>query len=109
VRYGVDITISLDDLTIQKTPTGARHAIVEILLVAYDRDGRPLNLKAETAEIHLTPKVYEDPRRLNLQLHLETDVPQVGSFVRTGVYDLNSGKAGTLGIPLSSVTVPVLP
>ena len=75
------------------------------MFVAYDRDGRPLNLKAEKADIHLTPKGYEDARRVGLQLHLEIYVPQAGSFLRTGVYDLNSGKAGTLGIPLSSVTV----
>lgn len=107
-RYGVDFAISLDDLTIEKTPNGPGNARVEIMLVAYDRDGRPLNLKAEKADIHLTPKVYEDARRVGLQLHLEIDVPQVNSFLRTGVFDLNSGKAGTLGIPLNSVTVATL-
>jgi len=59
-RYGVDFAISPDDLTVEKTPDGPRDAKVEIMLVAYDRDGRPLNLRAEKANIHLTPKVYED-------------------------------------------------
>jgi VWFA-related protein len=104
-RYGVDFAILPDDLTIEKKPDGTGHAKVKIMLVAYDRDGRPLNSTAQKGDIHLTPKAYEDARRVGLQVHLEIDVPQVGSSLRTGVYDLNSGKAGTLGIPLSSVTV----
>ena len=60
-RYGVDFAISLDDLTIEKTPNGPGNARVEIMLVAYDRDGRPLNLKAEKADIHLTPKYTRMP------------------------------------------------
>lgn len=107
-RYGVDFAISLDDLMIEKTPDGMRHAKLEIILIAYDPAGRPLNLMTEKGDIQLTPKVYDDARRVGLQIHREIEVPPGGASLRTGVYDLNSGEAGTLGIPLSSVTDPAL-
>jgi len=107
-RDGVDFAISLDDLMIEKTPDGMRHAKLEVMLIAYDPAGRPLNLMTEEGDIQLTPKVYDDARRVGLQVHREIDIPPGGSSLRTGVYDLNSGKAGTLGILLSSVTVATL-
>lgn len=107
-RYGVDFAISPDDLMIDKTPDGMRHARLEVVLIAYDSAGRPLNLMTEKGDIQFTPKVYDDARRVGLQVHREIDVPPGASSLRTGVYDLNSGKAGTLGIPLSSVTSPAL-
>jgi hypothetical protein len=103
-RYGVDYAISLDDLMIEKAPDGMRHARLEVIVIAYDPAGRPLNLVTEKGDVQLTPKLYDDARRVGLQVHREIDVPQEASSLRTGVYDLNSGRAGTLGIPLSSVT-----
>jgi hypothetical protein len=35
-----------------------------------------------------------------LQIHQEIDVPPRDTFLRTGIYDLKSGEAGTLGVPL---------
>jgi hypothetical protein len=32
------------------------------------------------------------------QLHVEIDVPKGDFFLRAGIYDLNSGKAGILGV-----------
>jgi hypothetical protein len=37
-------------------------------------------------------------------VHLEIDIPPGDIYLRTGIYDLNSGNAGTLGIPLATVT-----
>jgi hypothetical protein len=35
-----------------------------------------------------------------VRMHLEIDIPQGDYLLRTGIYDLRSGNAGTLGIPL---------
>jgi len=40
-------------------------------------------------------------------VHLEIDVPPGDIYLRTGIYDLNSGNAGTLGFPLSASALPV--
>jgi hypothetical protein len=48
----------------------------------------------------MAQQVYEELQRVGLQVHQEIDVPAGEIYLRTGVYDLNSGKAGTLGIAL---------
>ena len=57
----MDFAISPDDLTIEKTPTGARHAIVEILLVAYDRDERPTELEGRKSRYSPHPQSIRGP------------------------------------------------
>jgi hypothetical protein len=45
----------------------------------------------------LDPKAYQEVMQVGLQMRRELDVPEGAALLRTGIYDLNSGKAGTLG------------
>ena len=69
-------------------------------VIAYDRDGKALGVVSKKSEIALKPDVYMDLMRVGLQVHKEIDVPGGEVYLRTGVYDLNSSKAGTLGVAL---------
>jgi VWFA-related protein len=103
VRYGLDFAISPQDLRLQATPDGVRHGSIVVTVIAYDPGGKPLNMTTKTSEIVLEARVYAAVQQAGLQVHKEIDVPQGEVFLRTGVYDLNSGKAGSLGVPLSAV------
>ena len=48
-------------------------------------------------------KDYPNVQKNGLQIHKEIDVPAGDTFLRTGIYDLKSGEAGTLGVPLRAV------
>ena len=100
-RYGVDFAVSAQDLTLESTPDGARHGDVEIVLLAYDREGKPLNFVVTKGEINLDAKLYASVRQVGLQIHKEIDVPRQYVYLRTGIYDLKSSTAGTLGVPLT--------
>lgn len=106
VRYGLDFAISVQDLRLQTAPDGVRRGKIEVTLIAYDRDGQPLNLVTDSRKIALQPKVYAALLQTGLQVHGEIDVPEGDVYLRTGIYDLNSSKAGTLGIPLNNVAAP---
>ena len=103
-RYRVDFAVSSQDIKFDSTPDGVRHGSLELMLVAYDREGKPLNLVAARSELLLQAKDYLGIQRGGLQLRKEIDVPNGDAYLRTGVYDLKSGKAGTLVIPLSPAT-----
>jgi VWFA-related protein len=103
VRYGLDFAISPQDLRLETTADGVRHGSVEVTVIAYDRDGKALGLVSKKSEIALKPDVYTDLMRVGLQVHKEIDVPGGEVYLRTGVYDLNSSKAGTLGIALGGL------
>jgi len=70
---------------------------IEVMVVAYDRDGALLNSFRKKSEIVLNPKAYQEVMQIGLQMHRELDAPERAALLRTGIYDLNSGKAGTLG------------
>jgi len=103
VRYGLDFAIAVQDLRLETMADGKRRGNVEVRLIAYDRDGKPLNMVSKKSGLMVARQVYEELERVGLQVHQEIDVPAGEVYVRTGVYDLNSGKAGTLGIALNGV------
>jgi hypothetical protein len=70
------------------------------MLVAYDTEGKPVNLVTNRSEIRMPAKDYANVQRQGLQIHKEIDVPKGNAFLRTGIYDLKSANAGTLGVPL---------
>ncbi|HEY6339699.1 MAG TPA: VWA domain-containing protein [Candidatus Sulfotelmatobacter sp.] len=105
-RYGVDFAISAHDLALEPAPEGARHGSIEIVLLAYDREGKPLNFVVTKGDVLLKPDVYATVQKVGLQIHKEIDVPQEYVYLRTGIYDLRSSTAGTLGVPLPNLSAP---
>lgn len=102
-RYGVDFAIAVDDIKLQVTPDGIRHGNIELALVAYDSDGKPLNMITQKSEVLLKPNVYASMQKVGMQLHKDIDVPEKGDiYLRTGIYDLNGGNSGTLGVSLNA-------
>ena len=105
MRYGVDFAVSVDDLRIEPGPDSSRHGNIEVMIVAYDREGEPLNLVVGRSEIRIPSKDYANVQRGGLQIHKEIDVPQGDAFLRIGIYDFRSASAGTLGVSLRSTSV----
>jgi hypothetical protein len=46
--------------------------------------------------------MYEATQQVGMQIHEEIDVPAGETNLRVGIYDLNSGKCGTISAALSS-------
>jgi VWFA-related protein len=100
-RYSVDFAISVGDLKLDSAPDGSRHGSIEVVLLAYNREGKPLNFVVMHGNVVLQANEYESVRKGGLQIHKEIDVPNGYAFLRTGVYDLKSSTVGTLGVPLT--------
>ena len=72
----VDFAISPQDLKLESTPDGARHGNIEIVLLAYDREGKPLNFVVTKGDVNLDAKLYASVQQVGLQIHKEIDVPK---------------------------------
>ena len=109
-RYGADFMIPIDDLSFEITADGVRHGNVELALVAYDHDGKPLNWLFRSIRTSLKPELYPSVQKTGAQFHQEMDVPDGEFYLRAGIYDIESDRAGTLEITLakpdSSESVP---
>ncbi len=100
IRYGVDVAFELADLRLEKREDGKYHGEVEVALVAYDAEGVPINWVVLKPPLDFQPEVYKELMRSGVRVHLDIDIPQGDYLLRTGIYNLRSGNAGTLGISL---------
>ena len=113
-RYGVDFAIAVDDLAFETASDGLRGAAVEVMLIAYDRDGKPLNSVVRQRELGLKPQSFAAAQAAGLQLHFDIDVPtdtlaKNNAYLRIGIYDARASNAGTLEVPLHPVAPRVAP
>ncbi len=99
-RYRAEFAIAEKDVRLDPAPDGSLHGQIELMMVAYNRDGKPLNLMTRKGDITLTPAEYERFAQVGLQMQSKIDIPTGDSVLRTGIYDLQSNLAGTLLVPL---------
>jgi VWFA-related protein len=100
-RMDVDLAITEKTLQLEAAPDGRHNGKLEVTLIAYDRYGNPMNWLVRRMELSLSPEQYKTYWDIGLQFHLEFDAPRGASYLRSGVCDLESGKAGTIEVLLN--------
>ena len=100
-RYTVDFLIRWTDVDLQLTPQGTHRGQVQLDVIAYSRDGKPVNWVGVTQRMNINPATFAAIQRSGIPAHLEIDLPRQEVYLATGVYDWASQKAGTLEIPLN--------
>jgi hypothetical protein len=101
-RMDVDLAVSEKALQFEATPDGRRRGTLGATLIAYDRYGNPMNWLVRNLRISLSPERYKALWDIGLHLHFEFDAPRGASYLRSGVCDLASGKAGTMEVLLNA-------
>jgi VWFA-related protein len=101
--YGVDFAIDLKDLDLKLDSDGLHKGVLNVSLIAFDRYGHIGSRKDFMAPLNIKPDAYAIFEHTGVQLHAEMGVPKGQYWLRTGVYDQDSGKVGTMEVALSSV------
>ena len=104
-RYSVDFSIPLAALKLKSDAGGMKRGTIQLMLVAYEKNGNPLNLVESKNEITLKPEVYESGRNVNIHARQELDVPAGNVYLRVGIYERASGNVGTLGVSLEALAI----
>jgi VWFA-related protein len=102
-RYSVTFTVLPDRLALDSSADGQHHGNVEVTLLAYDRDGTPVNWMVRLLQVRVPLEHYQQAQANGVGFNLEMDVPASGVYLRSGLYDMGSNKAGTLEIPLGAL------
>jgi hypothetical protein len=102
-RYTVNFWLATDGLTLIPGPDGVRHGTVEVALVAYSQDGKPLNWQARSIGLAIHPEQEATAQANGIPFHFDIDAPPGDVYLRTGICDAPSSRAGTLEIPLRAV------
>jgi len=100
-RYSIDFMIRWSDVKLDAQPDGTHSGKIDVQLMAYDRDGNALNWVGGTQAMKLTPELFAAIEKSGVPAHFEIDLPaEKDVFLETGVYDEETGKAGTMEVPL---------
>ena len=101
-RYSVDFLIDAKLIHLEPTLKGTHSGQVQVELLAYYHDGKALNWTGGTLRMDLDATTYADTLKSGLKGHAEIDVPDTDVYLATGVYDVETGKAGTLEVALNA-------
>lgn len=105
-RYTVTFAIPPEHLALNTSADGVHHGSVEVTLLAYDREGVPKNWMVRMVEVRVPPERYALAEANGVGFSLDMDVPPSGLYLRSGLFDRESNKAGTMEIPLAAVIAP---
>lgn len=103
-RYEVDFDLQPGAMSMTPDADGMRRKSLQIALMIYGQNFKPLNWEIRTIQLNLTPEQWIADQTAGIPLHAEIDAPPGEVYLRTGVYDSASNKVGTLEIPLSAVS-----
>jgi VWFA-related protein len=99
-RYCLDYAIHTNEITAEIGPDHLYHSALELLAIAYDPDGKPLNIVDHPFQFALKPEEYEKLVHGGLNLREEIDVPQGEIYLRLAVHDLFTDQLGSLEVPI---------
>jgi VWFA-related protein len=100
-RYVFGYSVGLGATQLTATADGVRHGLLLTMVIAYDKEGRPLNSVLNTEKLDLAPQVYANALREGLPFYQELDIPPGDATVRVGVYDVVSKRMGATEFPLT--------
>ena len=105
MRYDVGFDLQASVLSLLPDADGMRRKSLQVALVVYGQDFKPLNWETRNISLLINPAQWAVDQRADIRFHIEIDAPSGDVYLRTGVYDSSSSKVGTLEIPLSAVTL----
>jgi hypothetical protein len=107
-RYTVDFAIDAKDLRLPQGPDGSRSGTLNISLIVFDRYGNVVSRKDHVVQLDVKPDVWAVYQTSGVQLHADIAVPKGNYWLRTGIFDRQSRKVGTMaGVqPAQTAAVP---
>lgn len=102
-RYGFQYSVPIQQIVFQNGTNGAHQDKLDFDLAVYDSGDRLLTGLSQTVTLTLTDASYRQmvANKEAVKLFQRIDLPPGQLFIRVGVLDHNSGKDGTLNLPLT--------
>jgi VWFA-related protein len=101
----IDYAINPHDVIFAGTPDDTRHVTLDLMAVAWDKEGKDAGHSSDRIDSAVPTKAYEDVMRSYIPAHQELQLQPGTYMLRLGVVDRSSRKIGTLDVPLT-ITAP---
>ena len=104
-RKTVEVNLSIDPrhVTMTDQPNGRKHAMVELMGVAWDKNGKDAGHFSGTLDANMTPETFARVLQGGLPARQALELKPGSYHLRIGVMDRSTQNMGTVDVPL---TVP---
>jgi VWFA-related protein len=100
-RYWIDYSADVHRMDVSVGSDGLYHLSIEFAAIAYDRDGKLLNIVDRGFKLNLQLAQYNQVMQTGMPMHEELDVPIGEVYLRVAVHDLTTDRIGSAEIPLT--------
>jgi len=103
-KFQINYSIDVSAVDFSESADRSRHAVIDVLAVAFKKDGTPAAQASNAIQANLPAAQYEEALRNGLPVHQEMDLPPGQYDLRIGVMDRATQKIGTLEAPVTAHT-----
>ena len=103
-RYDMGFELQASGLSLPPDADGVRRKTLQVAIVVYGHDFKPLNWEIRTIRLLIKPDQWTEDQRYGIRFNIQIDAPAGDISLRTGVYDSSTARVGTLEVPLGEVT-----
>lgn len=98
-RYNVAYDVDVSSLQLNPA-NGVLQDRLTLVVIAYDRNGTPLNSTSNALDLHVPEASYAQFVKQGIQYPQQLDIPTQAAWLRAGILDQNSGEVGSIEVPL---------
>ncbi len=103
-RYKVLFLIPRSSMIFFASPSGTHDAKIRVAIVAYGRDGKPVNWTGGVMSLSFNEAQYAKAQQTGIAAPMEIDLPAAELSLVTGIMDMNTQQAGTLQVTVNPKT-----
>jgi VWFA-related protein len=96
----IDYAIDPQDVSFVDTPDKQKHVAIDLMAVAWDKDGKSAGESSDKIDSSVSLSSYENAMRSYIPAHQELEVKPGKYTLRLGVVDRNTRRIGTVDVPL---------
>ena len=101
--YGIEFNARLGAGSFHPTPNGDHAGEIRVEMIGYDHEGKVVKTAANSMALNFAPGRYSSILRAGTVGHVDFALPAEAESMTLGVLDTQTGKTGTVEIPLRAV------
>jgi hypothetical protein len=97
----VDYVIDPRQVVFKETPDSRKHAVIDLMAVAWDANDHDAGHVSDTLDAALSPETFERVSKTGIRTHQELTLKSGSYHLRIGVMDRSNQSIGTLDVPVT--------
>lgn len=102
-RYWIEFTADMRQVSAEQDSSGVYHSMIEFIAIAYDHDGKVVNVNRRGFKLGMPPAKYNELLQMGYSARTELDLPPGEVLLRLAVHDIAADRVGSIAVPVRTV------